>query len=122
MNRGVFAKYLFIFFAILLVGAAFHHLYEYFVPYLRPEYPADRHLALFCINLVLAIFMLRRTKYFLPILLLISVQQLYGHGSNLLNSFSGGQAALYTDWVVVIFVPIIFLSYYYDIQKNGQDS
>ena len=122
MNSVAFIKYLFIFFALLLVGAAFHHLYEYFFPELRPEYPAERHIMLFCINLVLAAFMLKRTKYFLPILLLISVQQLYGHGGNLLNSFLGSGAALYTDWVVVIFVPIIFLSYYYDIQRNGKDS
>ena len=122
MNRSVLIKYLFRFFALLLIGAAFHHLYEYFVPELRPEYPAARHILLFCINLILAVFMLRRTKYFLPVLFLISIQQLYGHGGRLIDSFSGSKAALYTDWVVVIFVPIILFSYYYDITRNGKDS
>jgi hypothetical protein len=122
MSSVIFREYLFRLFALLLVGAAFHHLYEYFVPELRPEYPATRHIIVFCINLVLAIFMLRRSWYFLPVLFLMSIQQLYGHGGNLLNSFSGGGAALYTDWVVVILAPIIFFSYCYDIYNNGKDS
>jgi hypothetical protein len=122
MSNETFRKYLFWLFALLLVGAAFHHLYEYFVPELRPEYPASRHIMVFCIDIVLAIFMLKRSKYFLPVLFLITIQQLYGHGGNLLNSFSGAKAALYTDWLVVIFAPIIFISYYYDIYNNGKDS
>jgi hypothetical protein len=122
MSNETFRKYLFWLFALLLVGAAFHHLYEYFVPELRPEYPASRHIMVFCIDIILAIFMLKRSKYFLPVLFLITIQQLYGHGGNLLNSFSGAKATLYTDWLVVIFAPIIFISYYYDIYNDGKDS
>lgn len=121
MSKDRFIKYIFRFFALLFIAAALHHLYEYFVPELRPEYPPFRHIIVFLINLVLAASMLRRTVFFLPILLFISIQQLYGHGGNLLASLFGNKALIYTDWLVVIFVPIIFFCYCYDIYNNAKE-
>lgn len=102
----------------MLFGAALHHLYEYFIPELRPEYPSLRHLVFFVINLGLAFLMLRRRKHYVPLLLIVSVQQLNGHGRNLLNSWLKGGDALYTDLVVVLLVPVVFALYTYDVFRE----
>ena len=99
-----------------------HHLYEYFVPELRPDYPPMRHIAFIGINLILAALMVKRTKWFLPFLLIISAQQLYGHGANIIQSLSGSKAALYTDWVVVLLVPVLLFTYCYDVLRKNKDS
>ena len=106
----------------MFLAAGAHHLYEYFVPELRPDYPPIRHIAFLAINLVLAILMVKRTKWFLPFLFLIATQQLYGHGSNLVQSWSGSKEALYTDWVVVLTMPVLLFMYSYDVLRKSKDS
>lgn len=118
MTYHSFQKYLFGLFALSLIGAAFHHLYEYFVPQLRPDYPPVRHIAFFAINFLLAFLMVKRTKYFLPLLFLIAIQQLYGHGGKLLSGWSGGEVALYIDWIVVILMPLVLITYSYDVFRK----
>ena len=112
----------FYFFAACFLAAGAHHLYEYFVPELRPDYPPMRHIAFIGINLILAALMVKRTKWFLPFLLIISAQQLYGHGANIIQSLSGSKAALYTDWVVVLLVPVLLFTYCYDVLRKNKDS
>jgi hypothetical protein len=118
MRYSDFQKYLFGFFSLLLVCAAIHHLYEYFVPQLRPEYPPLRHIVFFTVNLVLALLMLKRRKRYVPLFFLICVQQLYGHGGNLIDSWLNDRSALYLDLVVVLLVPIVFGIYAYDVFKK----
>ena len=118
MRYSNFQNYIFSFFALLLFGAALHHLYEYFVPELRPEYSGLRHMVFFVINLALAFVMLKRSKNYLPVLLLIGVQQLYGHGGNLLETWSNDSGVLYTDLAVVILAPIVFFLYTYDVFRD----
>ena len=122
MSEKTIIKYIFPVFAILFVIAGLHHLYEYFVPELRPNYPPMRHIVFLGINLIFAYLMLNRTKYFVPLLLLISIQQLVGHGGNIIQSWSSKSAALYTDWFVVLMVPIIFLTYTYDVFRKNNDA
>ena len=122
MNSKALHRNVFYFFAACFVAAGAHHLYEYFFPQLRPDYPPMRHIAFLCINLVLAILMVKRTKWFLPFLLLISAQQLYGHGANIIQSLSGSEPALYTDWVVVFLVPVLLFCYSYDVLTKNKES
>ena len=122
MSLKTIHRNVFYFFAACFVAAGAHHLYEYFVPELRPDYPPMRHVVFLCINLVLAILMVRRTKWFLPFLFLISAQQLYGHGANIIQSFYSSKAALYADWFVVLLVPVILFSYSYDVLSKDKES
>ena len=115
MSYEIFQKVIFYFFMLCFVTAGLHHLYEYFYPELRPDYPPLRHLIMLGINLGLSVLMIKRTKYFLPFLLLLSIQQLYGHGGNIIKSWYGSGQALYTDWAVVIVVPFLFIAYTYDV-------
>jgi hypothetical protein len=52
-------------------------------------------------------------------LLIASLHQLYGHGGDLLESWVDGEPALYTDWAIIVFAPIIFLSYSYDVFRKN---
>ncbi len=115
MEYGTFRQYFFATSALFFVIAGLHHLYEFFVPELRPEYPPLRHIIFVVLNLGLAFMMIKRTKYFVPILLLISLRQLYGHGGSLLSSLYNGSNVLYTDVVIVFFVPLILSAYIYDV-------
>ena len=107
---------------LCFVAAGLHHLYGYFSPELRPDYPPLRHLIMVGINLALSVLMIKRTKYFLPFLLLLSIQQLYGHGGNIVKSWYGSDQALYTDWAVVIIVPFLFIAYTYDVLQTKNES
>lgn len=115
MEYSAFRQYFFATSALFFVLAGVHHLYEYFAPELRPEYPPLRHIVFLVLNFGLAFMMIKRTKYFVPILLLISLQQLYGHGGSLLSSLSSGSNVLYTDVVIVFFFPLILSAYIYDV-------
>lgn len=98
--------------------AASHHIYEFFAPDLRPEYPRQRHIVFVIVNFFLAALMLKRTKFVLPLLLFISVHQLYGHGKNILQSSFDLHQALYTDWAVIIIVPFVLGLYSYDVLRK----
>lgn len=119
MEYATLSKYCFGFFALIFVTAGAHHLYEYFVPELRPEYPPLRHLVFIVLNLILSFLMLKRTKYFVPVLFVISIHQLYGHGGSLLSGWLNGRSALYPDIVIVLLVPIIFSAYTYDVFREN---
>ena len=118
MNWVAYRTSTFTLFALFSIVIALHHLYEYFFPFLRPDYSPIRHLLFFLINLVVAAAMLKRNWYFFSLLLLLSFQQLYGHGANLVNGFNSGKGALYTDWVILILVPIVLLFYVYDLLRS----
>lgn len=111
-------RYVFGFFAFCFVVVAGHHLYELWNPRLRPDYPPARHLVFVFINFLLALLMLKRHKYYLPFLLLIAVQQLYGHGMGLYHSVSNAKPILYTDLVIVVLVPMLALIYSSDVLKK----
>ena len=104
---------IFLAFALFFVIAAAHHIYEYFDSSLRRDYPPTRHLFVAVINLLIAYFMIKRTKYFVPFLLFICIQQLIGHGASAYQSLTSGQLPHYTDWVIVILMPPLFGLYVY---------
>ena len=113
-------KAIFGLFAFIFLAAGVHHAYEYFIPTLRPDYSPVRHLVFVFLNCVLAILMIKRTKYFVPLLALMTLQQLVGHGSNLVRNLAEGEPTIYTDWLVVIFAPIVLVIYSYDVLLNSK--
>lgn len=121
MRYATFSYFLFALFAACFVVIAGHHLVEVFFPHLRPDYPVNRHIVLIFINLLLAYFMLRRSKLALCVLFLIAIQQLYGHGDNVYQSLRNAQAPHYTDWVVLIFIPVLLYAYTLDVFKKDRD-
>ncbi|MFT5573067.1 MAG: hypothetical protein ACI9FR_002000 [Cryomorphaceae bacterium] len=48
-----------------------------------------------------------------------SLQQLYGHGGNFFESWAGGEPALYTDWAIIVLIPIIFFAYSHDVFRKN---
>jgi len=117
MDYKTFQSTIFGIFALLFIIASGHHLYEYFYPYLRPNYPEIRHLALVFINLFMSAMMVKRHKCFLPFLLLVVVQQIYGHGLSLYQNFSHSTSILYTDIVIIVLMPILLVTYTYDVLR-----
>lgn len=67
---------------------------------------------------MVAAAMLKRNWYFFALILLLSFQQVYGHGSNLVNSLNEGKSVMYTDWVILTLIPIVLLFYVYDLLKR----
>lgn len=111
-------KLLFGFFSLCFAFAAAHHVYEYVDPRLRPDYPPIRHQVFVAINIGMAVLMVRRSKWFVPILFMLVVQQVSAHGQSLLHSRSVASPMLCIDWVIVFFAPILFAAYCYDVFRH----
>lgn len=111
-------EWVFTFFALIFVLIAAHHAYEIWNPELRPEYTTLRHAVFVALNLLMAVFMRYRKWWFLLILLLITIQQVHGHGDNIMNS---ALDTTYTDWVIVILFPLLLICYLFDVLKSRRD-
>jgi len=111
MNR----QYLFLTVAGLLFCVSGYHFYGLFDSSLRPGYPPLRHLVFVVVNLLLAYFMIKRSKYVLPFLAVLVMQQLYSHGGSLMRHYSEEHALNYIDLFVVIFLPSLLFAYVYDV-------
>ena len=112
-------KLLFGFFCLCFGLAAVHHVYEYVDPRLRPDYPPVRHLVFAAINVGMAVLMLRRTKWFVPLLCILVVQQVFAHGQSLLHSWPVASPILIIDWIVIVFAPILLAAYCYDLFRHA---
>lgn len=113
---------IFLVFAGFCLVAAGHHLYEYIYQSVRPDYPRNRHLIFILINLVLAIVLVNRTKLGLVFLILLGVQQLYGHGSQFIAALHMGGTPHYTDWIPILLIPLVVGLYIYDLRYRTLDT
>lgn len=109
---------LFIFLACAVVLSALYHLYGIFDPDLREGYPWQRHLFWVVADAVGIYFLLNRRWYLIPVLAVVLVQQLQGHGSVLISIWLEQARVSYIDLYPVILVALIFCAYSYDIYKS----
>jgi hypothetical protein len=95
-------KIIFLFAAALSLAAACYHLYHAF--YKRDETATLRHCIFAGINLLLVVLFIKRPSFFIPLLFLLSLQQLFSHGS----AFAGRLYNHQPDWIslgVIILLP-----------------
>lgn len=118
MNYKTVRPYIFKFFAIVFIAFSGHHLYEYFIPDLRPNYPPLRHIAFVFINLILAYVMIKRHTLITPFLFILAAQQTFAHGLNLHRDWTESNAVMYTDLAIIILMPALLITYVYDVHQT----
>jgi hypothetical protein len=99
-------KKVFYLFAAFFTAAALYHFAGLFYP--GNEAPVWRHALFVCINLFMASCMLQRPKWFVFVFFILLVQQLYSHGSSLLQVYNQTNQISGIDLAVVIATPVMF--------------
>jgi len=95
--------------------ACLYHLYGIFNPEIRVGYSWQRHLFFILLNVVVAYFIINRTWYFVPFLIVLVCQQLYGHGKNLIDVWVSLNNVSIVDLCVVLFMPLLVFIYIVDL-------
>ncbi len=93
-------------FALFFIAAAVYHFAGLFYPV--NSAPVWRHGLFVVINLLFAWGMLKRPAWFIYVFFVLLLQQLYGHGSALLNHWHQTQHLAWIDLAVVIATPVMF--------------
>jgi hypothetical protein len=108
-----YRKPVFIIAAVLSLAAACYHLYHAF--YNSDETTTLRHLIFTGINFLLAALFVKRPAFFIPLLFLLTLQQLFSHGSAFAKRLYNYQF----DWIslaVIILLP--FFLYLLVLEKR----
>lgn len=108
-------NHLFILFTLCVFGGFVAHAYAIIDPTSIPNQSLAEHIFWVIADLTACYFILYRHKYFLPILAIWLIQQWYFHGGIALNLWKTEGALAYSDILVVIFMPILFVCYAIDV-------
>ena len=130
MSNFVFRKFslvfsknknkLFIIFSILFVFAAMYHAAAIFIK--LNDSPAWRNIFFVLINLFCVYGLLIRRKYFIYFFGLLLVQQLYSHGSSLINSLEADGKLDWRNIAVLSILPFIFICLIADRKQPEQNN
>ena len=94
-------------FATLFIAAAVYHAVHIFVPETANASPPWRHALFVLINLAVAGCLVLRPRAFVGAFALLTVQQIYGHGS---MAWDAWQIRQQVDWVslgIVVLMPLL---------------
>ena len=108
----------FILFALFFLGAAVFHTIGAFTPSLRPDTAQNRHIIFIFINALSFYFVLRRPFLAIPYFALLTLQQIYSHGSHLLGVWQEQNQIDWIDVGVIILLPLIFVLVTRDVLKR----
>lgn len=113
MREKIFRFFTFIF----ILAAVYHALALIFPAYIN-DGPLWRHTLFIFINLICALFMFWRKRWFIIFLTVLTIQQLYSHG---LRAWLWWYDEHHIDYIsigVVIFFPVVFTFFTKDILKK----
>ncbi|GHM98544.1 hypothetical protein WSM22_00340 [Cytophagales bacterium WSM2-2] len=112
MNRTTFFKVV----AILGVVVAIYHVVGIFYPV--NDSPPWRHGVFIVVSLFCSYGFIKRPKYFLYFFAVLSVQQFYSHGSDIISTW---QEKHNIDWIsVALLIAIPFILYNLIVDAKGK--
>jgi hypothetical protein len=97
---------MFVAFALLAFAAMLYHTYGALKPF--DATPAWRHSLFIAINIICIYGLLKRPDWFVCFWAILSLQQLYSHGSHFLKLLSENKFTL-IDFGVLLLMPLIFV-------------
>ena len=109
-------------FALFFLITAVYHFAGLFYPV--NDSPKWRHALFIAINLFCAYGILKRPAWFVYLFFVLLLQQLYSHGSSMVNSWvaTGSYKNSLIDLLVVVTTPLIFMLLVYDLIKTNRSS
>ena len=99
---------IFYFYAMVSLFVALYHINKYF--YLSVSESATRHLIFIGICTICVFGFVKRPLWFVYFFGALVLQQLYSHGNHLLMQWDVIHRINYIDLVVVVMMPVIFVS------------
>jgi hypothetical protein len=99
--------------ALLFIGAGLYHLYGLIASLADPNLAAF-HGAFVVIDPVTAYLLLRRPDWFLYAFALLTIQQIYSHGTEALTAWRAASAIDYVSLFIIVFMPSLFVLVVYD--------
>lgn len=109
--------YTFYILALCVFGGFAAHFYAIIDPTAIPNQSLAEHIFWVFANLIACYFIINRVKWFVPVLFVWLLQQLYFHGGIALEEWTTNNNLAITDIAVVIFMPILFICYTIDQYK-----
>jgi len=100
-------KLLFILFSILFLISSGYHLAALFFP--LNESPPWRNMLFTVINILAAAGLLKRPAWFIFPYILLMIQQLYSHGSDLVGLWNAEHRFDWISMLVLMIMPAIFV-------------
>ena len=100
-------KKIFIVFAVFFFVSAIYHLAALFFEI--NSSPLWRNVLFVGINLFVAYFLLRRPRWFIYLFVLLMLQQLYSHGSDLIDLWNAQHKVDWLSLAVLLMLPAIFI-------------
>jgi hypothetical protein len=100
-------KIIFIIFAAFFIISAGYHLVALFVK--LNDSPIWRNLLFVVINLFVAFCLLKRFRWFIFLFVILMIQQLYSHGSDLVNFWNTQHKIDWLSLMVLFILPVIFV-------------
>ncbi len=97
----------FIIFAVLFLISAGYHLVALFFP--LNESPPWRNLLFTVVNILAAIGLLKRPSWFIFPYILLMIQQLYSHGTDLVRLWNAEHRFDWISLLVLLVMPAIFV-------------
>lgn len=115
MTKLKYQTLIFKLFACCLIIIIGFHCYCLFDLNCRPSYPKGRHLFWIIINIVGIYYLVHRRWYIIPIIIVLTIQQVSGHGTALINHWHNTHEISVIHLFPVVFVPLLLIVYSYDI-------
>lgn len=106
MNKRIF-HIIFIIAAVLTFIALLYHVKGFFYP--TSETPAWRHAIFVGINSICIYGLLKRPRWFIWFVGILTIQQWYSHGSYAIELWQKQQSIHWISVGVIIFMPVLFI-------------
>jgi hypothetical protein len=100
-------KIFFIVFAAFFVLSAIYHLVGLFIHV--NDSPFWRNLLFVVINSFVAWGLLKRPSYFIYLFILLMIQQIYSHGSDLINLWNDHHKLDWLSLLVIVILPVMLV-------------
>lgn len=116
LHNKAFRDKLFLLLAFGALCAAIYHAIGIFFPV--NEAPPRRHAVFVGINVLLAACLIKRPVFFLPLFALLMLQQMYGHGKFLIDTWNQSHSIDWPSVFVLIFFPIALWALWLDYKDK----
>ena len=109
---------IFMLLALCILAAGMYHLYAAIDPTAVPTQSFAEHVFWVFANSAACYFLIKRTKFFTPVLVLWVLQQWYYHGGMAVSIWNEHQVIAYLDIGVVFFMPGLLALYWWDTKEK----
>lgn len=103
--------------ALIFFGAALYHLTALF--FHLNDLPVWRQVLFVCVDIFFGIAVKYPPKYFLNLFVILLIEQIYSHGSRLINVWAERKGIDWLSVLVLLYLPVVFFFLFFDEMFNS---